>query len=457
MYDIYNINKKRRINVMKKFAFIGAGSFVFTRNLVRDLLTYPSFYECEIALMDINAERLDRITAAVKKIIAAMGRENSVKLVSTLDRKEALEGADGVLCTVFNGDVNIWRYDVEIPKKYGVDICVGDTRSVSGIFRALRNIPLMLDICADIKKYCPNAVFLNYTNPMSMLCKAMQTYTDVDVTGLCHSVQGTSIMLAEWLGVPYDELDYLCAGVNHQAFFLKLERNGKDLYPELRKLLDNPEYYGKEVVRNEMFKHLDYYVTESSGHNSEYNQWFRKRPDLLKKYCTPTEYSNWNPGEYGFSLNIHIDREKNWKNEINDWIDNHEVDTKRGLEYAANIFNARIGDGTPFNFNANIINNGIISNLPKDACVEVPVIATRSGYEKIMVGELPAHIAMLVGNTANIENLVVDAAMTKDKRKVFHAVCMDPLTSAVCSLEEIKNMCDDIFCMNGEFLGDYKY
>ena len=191
---------------MKKFAFIGAGSYIFTRNLVRDLFTFPAFEDCHIALMDINPLRLEKITACVNKINAAFG--NKATVTSTMNRAEALEGADGVVCTVFNGDIDIWRYDIEIPKEYGVDINVGDTRSVSGIFRALRNIPLMLDICRDIEKYCPKAVFLNYTNPMSILCKAMQANTRVEVTGLCHSVQGTAKMLAEWIGAQPEDMTY---------------------------------------------------------------------------------------------------------------------------------------------------------------------------------------------------------------------------------------------------------
>lgn len=436
---------------MKKFAFIGAGSFVFTRNIVRDLLTFPAFEDAEFALMDIDEARLERITRAVEKIVAAMGKP--AKITPTLSREEALQGADGVLCTVFNGDIDIWRYDIEIPKKYGVDINVGDTRSVSGIFRALRNIPLMLDICRDIEKYCPKAVFLNYTNPMSMLCKAMQTYSNVEVTGLCHSVQGTVGMLAEWLGIPVGEIDYLCEGVNHQAFYLKLERNGEDLYPALLEKIKDPEYYNKEQVRNEMLRHLGYYVTESSGHNSEYNQWFRKRPDLIEKYCT--HGTNWNPGEYAYSLNLRKDRKKTWYKEITDWIENTEVDKNRSQEYAANIFNARIGDQTPFRFNGNVLNYGAIPNLPEDACVEIPVLADRWGIHKLMAEPLPKHLAILVGTTAQVENLVVEACMEKNKTKVIQAVSMDPLTSAVCSLQEIRDMCDELFEVNKDFLGDY--
>ena len=205
---------------MKKITFIGAGSMQFTTAVVKDLTTYPAFHDAEICLMDINEYKLEKITECVHRIVAEMDAGMSV--TPTTDRKEALKDADAVICTVFNGDIDIWRHEIEIPRKYGVDICVGDTRSVSGIFRALRNIPLMLNICHDIEKICPKAVMLNYTNPMSMLCKAMQTYTDVDVTGLCHSVQETSRMLAEWADADYADVTYICAGINHMAFFLDI-------------------------------------------------------------------------------------------------------------------------------------------------------------------------------------------------------------------------------------------
>lgn len=437
---------------MKKITFIGAGSLQFTSSCIRDLLTFPSFKECEFALMDTNSDNLSNIKRVVDKIIENMDCKNCV-VTATTDRAEALKGADGVLCTVFNGDIDIWQYDILIPKKYGIDINVGDTRSVSGIFRALRNIPLMLDICADIEKYCPNAVFLNYTNPMSMLCKAMQTYANVEVTGLCHSVQGTIKMLCEWLNVPENEIVYKCMGVNHQAFYTVLEHNGENLYPKLRKLMEDPEIYNKEQVRNEMFLKLGYYVTESSGHNSEYNQWFRKRPDLIEKYCT--HGTNWNPGLHAFSLDLRKDRRENPKKQYDEWLEK-PFDKNKSPEYAADIFNARIGDGKPFIFNGNVINNGSIPNLPNDACVEVPVVADRMGYKTTIAGALPEHIAILVNTTARLESLVVEAAMQKSKEMVYRAVYMDPLSSAVCSLEEIKNMCDELFEANKDFLGDYK-
>lgn len=437
---------------MKKIAFIGAGSLQFTSSCVRDLLTFPAFSECEFALMDINPENLANIKKVVEKLVENMECPKC-KVTVTTDRVEALKGADGVLCTVFNGDIDIWQYDITIPEKYGIDINIGDTRSVSGIFRALRNIPLMLDICADIKKYCPRAVFLNYTNPMSILCGAMQKYGGVEVTGLCHSVQHTIKMLAQWLNVPNDEIVYKCIGVNHQAFYTVLEHNGISLYPKLKKLLEDPDFFNKEQVRNEMFLKLGYYVTESSGHNSEYNQWFRKRPDLIEKYCT--HGTGWNPGEHAYSLNLRKERKANPQKQYDEWF-KQELSKEKSSEYAADIFNARIGDGKPFVFNGNVLNNGSIPNLPDDACVEVPVVADRMGFKTTIAGPLPDHIAILVNTTARIESLVIEAAIRKSKELVYRAVYMDPLSSAVCSLDEIQNMCDELFEINKDFLGDYK-
>jgi len=438
---------------MKKIAFIGAGSLQFTSSCVRDLLTFPAFRETEFRLMDTNEANLRGITKVVQRILKEMDCPNS-KIVATMDRAEALSGADGVLCTVFSGDIDIWQHDILIPKKYGVDINVGDTRSVSGIFRALRNIPLMLDICADIERYCPNAVFLNYTNPMSILCGAMQKYSNVQVTGLCHSVQGTVKMLAEWLDIPKGDIVYKCMGVNHQAFYTELSYQGEDLYPRLRKLItENEEIRNKEQVRNEMFLSLGYYVTESSGHNSEYNAWFRKRPDLIEKYCT--HGTNWNPGEYAFSLNLRRKRAKNTAAQYENWLEK-PFSKEKSLEYAADIFNARIGDGKPFVFNGNVLNCGSIPNLPADACVEVPVVADRMGFKTTLAGPLPEHLAILVNTTARIESLVIEAARTKSRELVYRAVYMDPLCSAVCSLEEIRAMCDELFEVNREFLGEYR-
>ena len=435
---------------MRKITFIGAGSVNFTTAVVKDLMTFPAFDSAQICLMDISEYRLQKITGCVERIKREM--ESGVTITATTSREAALTGADAVVVTVFNGDVDIWRHDIEIPMKYGVNINVGDTRSVSGIFRALRNIPLMLDICRDIQRICPNAVMLNYTNPMAMLCKAMQTYTDVDVTGLCHSVQGTSQMLAEWAGVNYADLKYTCAGINHMAFFTELKVGDTDLYPILRQKIEEPEYYNKEKVRNEIFKTFGYYVTESSGHNSEYTPWFRKRPDLIRRYCAP-EGANWNPGEYALSLKHRQDPNR-FDNMVKEFMEKPLV-KERGHEYAANILNARLGDGTPFPFNANVLNQGSIENLPYDACVEIPVTATKDGYTRNFQGKLPVNVAMLVSLTAGIENLTVEAWEKKSKQLVYQAVSMDPLCSAVLSLQEIREMCDELFAVNQDFLSDF--
>ncbi|HEY5467271.1 MAG TPA: alpha-glucosidase/alpha-galactosidase, partial [Clostridia bacterium] len=301
---------------MTKIAFIGAGSFGFTRNLVRDILSFPALADATIALMDIDPDRLAAIKKAVDRIVAAGAYP--ARVVATQDRVEALRGADGVVCTILAGGVQVWRHDIEIPKKYGVDINVGDTRGPAGIFRALRTIPVMLDICRDIERYCPQAIFLNYTNPMAMLCRAMQGISKVQVTGLCHSVQGTAEMLAKWIGAPMDEVTYLCAGINHQAWYLDYRWKGQDAYPLIREAVAKPEIYQQELVRNEMLLHLDYYVTESSGHNSEYCAWFRKRPDLIEKYCT--HGTNWNPGVYAYILDEYLKREDNWRKDIDTWL-----------------------------------------------------------------------------------------------------------------------------------------
>ncbi|MBQ6706400.1 MAG: alpha-galactosidase [Clostridia bacterium] len=440
---------------MKKIAFIGGGSFTFTRTLVRDLLTFPAFRDAEIALMDIDEERLDFIRRACEKIVRAGNYPATV--TATTDRVEALKGADGVLCTILAGDVEVWKHDILIPKKYGIDINVGDTRGPSGIFRALRTIPVMFDICADIEKYCPNAVFLNYTNPMAMLCRAMQEkFPKLKITGLCHSVQGTAAMLAEWVGAKPDEITYTCAGVNHQAFYLDLKWNGKDMYPLLKEAMKDPKILNAEQVRNNMFLHLDYYVTESSGHNSEYVAWYRKRPDLIEKYCT--NGTNWNPGVYAFVLDDYLSRKDYWRGDFNAFLDtpDEEVDLKRGHEYAAYIFNAMFGDHTLFRFNGNVRNFNLISNLPYGCCVEVPVVASKDTLEPVAVGELPPQLATLVNTTARCEEMAVAAALEGDAKKVFWACAFDPLTSAVLTLDEIQNMVDEMLEQNKAYLPWYK-
>ena len=436
----------------RKFAFIGAGSFGFTRDLIRDILSYPALSDATLALMDVNEERLTFITRAVRRIIEA--GNYPAKVVATLNRAEALRGADGVICTILEGGVDVWQHDILIPKKYGVDTNVGDTRGPSGIFRFLRTVNPILSIAQDIDRYCPGAVFLNYTNPMAMLCRAVQgAYPHMVTSGLCHSVQGTAHMLAEWIGAKKEEISYTCAGINHQAFYTKFLWNGEHAYPLIRKAVrERPEVYNQEIVRNEMFLALGYYPTESSGHNSEYNAWFRKRPDLIEKYCT--HGTGWNPGVYAYILDEYRKKETSWKGEISAWLE--ETPTlERGEEYAAYIFNAILGDGTMFKFNGNVRNFGLVDNLPGGCCVEVPVLATKHGLEPIRAGKLPPQLALLSGTSAQIEEMAVEGSLAGDREMIYQAIYFDPLTSAVLSLHEIRDMVDEMFQKNEAWLPQF--
>ena len=433
---------------MPKITFIGAGSFGFTRKLVRDILTFPLLEGAEIALMDIDAERLDFAKRAINRIVEAGHYPATV--TATMDRAEALKDADYVVVTILVGSTDVWRHDIEVPMKYGVDVNVGDTRGVSGIFRALRTIPVMVDIARDMERYCPNALMLNYTNPMAMLCRAIERETDILVTGLCHSVQGTSKMLADWIGAPYEEINYVCAGINHTAWFTEFLWNGEDAYPLIHKAItERDDIYNAEQVRNEMYLALDYYVTESSGHNSEYNWWFRKRPDLIEKYTT--HGTNWNPGHHAYVLTNYLRRDTEWRNDINDWFENQEIDLERGHEYAAYIINAMEG-GTPFKFNGNVPNKNLIDNLPQNACVEVPVWASRDGLEAVAVGPLPASVTPLTNIYSQIEELAVEGILTGNRRLIYQAVAYSPLSAAVLSLAEIQQMVDELFAINEPFL-----
>jgi len=438
-----------------KIAFIGAGSLGFTSELVRDILTFPLLEDSIISLMDIDAERLEFAKTSVTKIITEGKYPASVE--ATLNRKEALKGADVVLVTILSGSTEVWRHDIEIPKKYGVDINVGDTRGPSGIFRFLRTLPDMMEIVRDMEEVCPQAVMLNYTNPMAMLVSAIQKQTFIKVTGLCHSVQGTAMMLADWIGAPFEEIDYLCAGINHQAWYLKYKWNGKDAYPLIHKAItERAEIYNADQVRNEMYLALGYFVTESSGHNSEYSWWFRKRPDLIEKYCTHS--TNWNPGEYAYILKEYQENEATWKDQVKERLA-HKLtaeDLKRGHEYAAYIINALKG-GDMFKFNGNVPNDGLITNLPAGACVEVPVVVDKAGFHPIHVGALPAETALITQLSSGIEELAIQGSLSGDPALIYRAIAHDPLTAAVLSLAEIKEMTNELFAQHKDYLPQFKH
>ena len=437
----------------KKFVFIGAGSLGFTQGLARDILSFDSFKDAEFHLVVIHEGRLGYAAKALEKLIKAAGSGATVH--NSTDRKKALPGADGVLITILQGGVDVWRHDIEIPKKYGIDINVGDTRGPSGIFRFLRTAPVMLEIIKDVEKLCPDAVVLNYTNPMALICSYLQKQSKVNVTGLCHSVQGTAAMLAGWLGAEMSDVWYTCAGINHQAFYLEYKWKGKDAYPLLREaVLNKKEIYNEEPVRNEMFLNLGYYPTESSGHNSEYNAWFRKRPDLIEKYCI--HGTGWNPGAYAYILDEYIEKGKTWEEEFKKRLAAEDVDLERGDEYASNIFNAIFGDNIPFEFNGNLPNTALIDNLPPMACVEVPVLASKAGIKPFHVGPLPDHLAILVNTSSRCEELAITGALEGNAEKIFQAILFDPLTASVLSMAEIREMTRAMFEKNKDFLGYFK-
>ncbi|HMO57699.1 MAG TPA: alpha-galactosidase [Roseiflexaceae bacterium] len=439
---------------MTRIAFIGAGSLGFTRGLARDILTFPLLRDATLVLMDIDAERLEFARASVQRIVD-LGKYPA-KVEATMDRAAALEGADMVLVTILANEMSVWRHDIEIPLKYGIDTNVGDTRGPSGIFRGLRTIPVMLDIARDMERYCPDAYMLNYTNPMVLLCRALQRETSIKLVGLCHSVQGTSEMLAKWIGAPYNEVTYLSAGINHMAWFLRFDWNGKNAIPLIRQAItERPEIYNEEQVRNELFLALDYYPTESSGHHSEYNWWFRKRPDLIEKYCT--HGTGWNPGVSAAAIKGYTMREGMWREDAKKWFaSENPISLERGHEYASSIINALLG-GEPFEFNGNVANTGLITNLPQGACVEVPVWASRQGLRPVHVGALPASVAMMTSITAQLEELTVEGSISGDPRMIYQAIAHDPLTAAVLSLAEIRDMVNEMFAQNRDYLPQFKH
>ena len=436
----------------KKFVFIGAGSPNFSRALARDILSFPAFADATIALVDIDKRALEDARVDVQRIIDA--GHYPAKLIATTDRTEVMEGADGVVSMLMAQPLEVFKNDLYICEKYGVKINVGDTRNPAGIFRFLRTAPVLMGIVDDIRKYCPNAVFLNYSNPMAMLCRAIQEAApEIMTTGLCHSVQGGAELFAKTLGIPVEELSYLCAGINHMAYYLKLEHNGKDVYPELKKrLIDDPVEFSKDIVRREVALAFGYFVTESSGHFSEYSPWFRKREDTLQKYCYSGEG---NTGVTNYTITV---REKR----ITDYEENRRkalaepVDLKRGHEYASSIFNAIFGDHEMFKFNGNVRNYGLIDNLPVGACVEVPVLASQDGLQPMHVGAIPDSVLPLMCLSSQIEEMAVKAHFTGDRDLIYQAICYDPITSAVLDLREIRKMVDELFAFSKPYLPQFK-
>jgi alpha-galactosidase len=436
---------------MAKIAFIGAGSLGFSRRLMTDLLNCEALRDTEFALMDVDTVRLGYMDRIAERIIREMNAP--ARHFVTTDRRKALKDADFVITMVLVAGIDVFQHDITIPLKYGVDQCIGDTMGVGGVFRALRTIPVMVDICRDMAELCPDALLLNYTNPMSMLCWAMnEAVPAVQKVGLCHSVQGTAAQIARWVGVPFEEVTYWVAGINHQAWFLELKRKGKDLYPRLRKKLDDPETVKSETTRFELFRHFGYFVTESSGHNSEYVPWIRKRPELIEKYCPG---GGWNGGT-AFILELYGTNRKDFKKGLERMASGKDpINLKRSNEYGSYIIDAVVTNRT-FRFNGNVQNEGLITNLAQGCCVEVPCYADRHGVNPAHVGDLPPQLAAI--NRANVSSheLAVRAALRGDRDAVYHACAMDPLTGAVCSLDEVHSMCDELFEVNRGWLPQFR-
>ena len=436
---------------MTRIVFVGAGSHIFTRRLVRDVLGFALLKDATIVLCDIDQERLAHVQYSVERIVAAAHAPATI--VATTSLESAITGADYVICTI-SGPFEQWRHDTEIPAKYGVDINIGDTRGPSGIFRFLRTYPAMQHIVRTMERLAPQAVLLNYTNPMAMLCGALSRDTTIPVVGLCHSVQGTAEMLARWLDIPFGELAFTCAGINHMAWYLNLTHNGADVYPLLRQAVHRDVIYREEIVRNELFKALGLYTTESSGHHSEYNWWFRKRPELIETYCTPG--TGWNPGASHAAVNWYQTHMHEWRDEARRERENPQpVDLTPSNEYAASIINALAG-GAPYTFNGNVANTGYITNLPPGACVEVPILVNQQGLHPHTVGALPPAVTMLTLLSSQIEELAIRGCLTGNREDIYLACYHDPLSAARLSLAEIRSMVDDMFAQSAPFLPQFR-
>lgn len=441
---------------MGKITFMGAGSTVFAKNVIGDSMLTPALRDFEFALYDIDADRLEEsyimVTALNKNINE--GRAKITKYLGVPNRKDALRGADFVIDAIQVGGYDPCTIiDFEIPKKYGLRQTIADTLGIGGIFRALRTIPVLQDFADDMAQVCPNALFLNYTNPMAMLSGYMQRYTDIKTVGLCHSVQVCSGSLLKELGMAgmvKHPLKEKIAGINHMAWLLEIEdADGNDLYPEIRRraceILDNPPEGFKDLVRLEYIRRLGYYCTESSEHNAEYNNLFikSKYPELIDTYRIPLD-------EYPRRC---INQIAGWKNAKQQYL-NGEISHTRSHEYASHIMEA-IVTNIPYQIGGNVINTGLITNLPTDACVEVPCLVNKLGIQPTVVGKLPIQLAAMNMTNINPQLLTIEAAVTKKKDAIYQAAMLDPHTSSELSIDDIVKMCDELLEAEKDWLPEY--
>ena len=436
---------------MPKIALIGAGSVVFTRNLCSDILFAPALRDSTIALMDIDPARLATARQAVEGLVAHHNAPAHV--TATTDRREAVRDADYVITTFQQGGLTAYDLDIAIPQRYGVEQCVGDTLGPGGVFRALRTIPVLLDLCRDMDEVArPNALLLNYVNPMAANCWAIDRGTGRPHVGLCHSVQGTSEMIAKWLDVPYDEVIYRCAGINHQAFFLDFRHGRDDLYPRLRKAIERPEIVGQEPVRTDLMRAFGYFVTESSGHASEYVPYFRKSAQMVNDELSPRftdPHDAWlDFGRTGGYLRHCLARLARVQETP------PPPPTARTHEYGAAIMEA-IETNIPAKVNGNVPNRGLVPNLPTGCCVEVPCLVDSSGIVPTIVTDYPPHLAALNRTNINVQELIVEAALTGKTEAVHYAMLLDPLTAAVCALPQIRALTDEMLAAQSQWLPQF--
>ena len=435
---------------MPKITLIGAGSTVFTKNLLGDILSFPELADSTIALHDIDEQRLRTSEIVARNVAQAL--KAHPKIESTTDRRAALDGANYVVCMIqVAGYKPGTIIDFEIPKKYGLRQTIADTLGIGGIMRGLRTVPVLLEICRDMVELCPSALFLNYVNPMAINCWALHQATSIQTVGLCHSVPHTAGELAHDIGVPIDEINYLAAGINHMAFYLKFERKAdgvvEDLYPRIHQVIGQGRVPLENQVRYDMLQRLGYFVTESSEHFSEYVPWFikRDRPDLIEQYHIPLD-------EYIRRCEEQI---ANWEvlgQELRSGL--QKLDIERSVEYGSLIIHS-METGKPRTVYANVPNNGLISNLPPDCIVEVPCLVDKNGLQPTYIGSLPPHIAALIQTNVNVQRLTVEAAQTGKKDHIYHAAMLDPHTAAELDLDQIWSLVDELIAAHGDWLPQY--
>ena len=440
---------------MPKITFMGAGSTVFARNVLGDCMCTPSLCESEIALYDIDPERLEEsyiIITAMNNTVNG-GKCRIEKYCGVENRKEALRGATFVVNAI---QVGLYEpctvIDFEVPKKYGLRQTIADTLGIGGIMRGLRTIPVMADFARDMEEVCPNALFLNYTNPMSILTGYMQRYTGIQTVGLCHSVQVCSQRLLEKLHME-DKLEgrnELIAGINHMAWLLDIrDKDGNDLYPEIKRRAAemNANEKHDDMVRFDYIKNFGYYCTESSEHNAEYNPFYikSKYPELIDKFNIPLD-------EYPRRC---VNQIAGWKAEKEAILNNGHVTHERSREYASWIMNSVI-TGEPYKIGGNVLNTGLIENLPADACVEVPCLIDKRGVNPCHVGKLPVQLAAMNMSNINVQLMTIEAARTKKREDIYMAAMFDPHTAAELSIDDIKKMVDELIDAHGDYMKDYK-